>query len=110
MHICINNGNWGASDYCGYQPTSWSTLFAKANSLGINLIWLYANGAGDETAIQNFCYAAWYSGWLLRQEKQVAVEYRCTNSDPCTNCSYPTSGNWYLYDMWYTIVQQYVSY
>ncbi len=69
-----------------------------------------ANNTGYETTIAN-CYAgSWQSGWLLRLEKQVIVEWRCDNPDPCTNCPWTPDAGWYVYDWWYIGQQQWVSY
>ncbi len=87
----------------------WSSCFSWANS-HINQIWLFADGAGNESVIQNYCQTAWYTSWLLRFAKQLIIIWKCNSSSPCTNCSYPSSGNWYVYESYYTGVQQYLSY
>ena len=110
MQVVTNNGSTGYyRGFCGTHSTDWSTLFGHANGYGMTNIWLYAYQTGDETAVQNFCNSAWATGWLLRQEKQICVEYKCIEKS-CTYCSYPNNGDWILYDVWYTGPIQYVSY
>ncbi len=87
----------------------WDCCFKLANGTdqNINQIWLWA-GTGDLTALQSFCTDAWENGWLLRQEKQIEIIWKCDTSNPCTNCIWPY-GIWYISDSYYTGRVQYVA-
>ncbi len=111
LNVVDNNGTGGGHNTCNSEnSTSWYDLIHFADgSLGMNTIWLYAENTGDEQAIASFCYAAWYEGWLLRQQKQILTVWKCSTS-PCTSCSYPNSGAWYILESYYTEVSRYVPY
>jgi hypothetical protein len=109
MDVVINNGNGQSPGICNYASTSWLTLLTTANGIGLNEVWLYAQGTGNEAAIANFCASAWQDSWLTRQQKGLVTEYRCAQNN-CTSCSYPTQGTWELYDMWYDGTSRFVGY
>ena len=101
--------NW--LDNVNAHYSLWDCCFKLANGTdqNINQIWLWA-GNGDLTALQHFCECAWENGWLLRLEKQILVIWKCSDPEGCFSCSWPNSGTWYIYDSYYTGVQEYVAY
>jgi hypothetical protein len=110
MHVVVNQGN--TPDKCmfdNYNASSFTDLFNQVNYEGLNEIWLYAQDIGDEDAINLFCQAAAEEGWLLREWEEYAIEYKCDGSCPLY-CVWPTTGNWYVYRIWYTGRVQYLPY
>lgn len=88
----------------------WGSSFSLVNNslTNISQIWLYALNTGNESLVESFCETAWQNGWLLRLEKETEIIWKCTNSQPCTNCNWNNNqGNWYIYDSFYTGQQQY---
>ena len=88
----------------------WDCCFKLANGSdqNINQIWLCA-GNGDLGALQQFCYCAWSNGWLLQREDYIETVWECT-TQPCTNCSFPTKGNWIVENVIDTGQYQYVGF
>ncbi len=113
MSVTVNNGSTPGSYPCAGYPwpnsSDWSSLFGEANAIGMNNIWLYAYQTGNQAAVSNFAYSAWTNGFVLNLEKQVFTEWKCTQ-DNCTDCVWPNEGVWYIYNMYYTGVVQYVGY
>ncbi len=86
----------------------WPSCFDWMNAHAFNRVWLYADNAGDESVIQNFCQYAWSYGWMLRFEKQFLIIWKCSSPSPCTNCDFVQGkGSWSIYDGYYTGATQY---
>jgi hypothetical protein len=111
MSLNINaDGNPLGRAGCNGKANTWSDLFGNANRYGMNNIWLYADNNGVEANIQEFCLAAYEAGWLLQEQKQVITNWECSNPNPCTNCSFPDEGNWYIVNTFYTGLVRYIAY
>ncbi len=67
----------------GSSNGDFSTLFGRANGLGINDIWLYANNYDNITLVDQFCDAAWSNGWLTKFRKRIIITWRCDDPNPC---------------------------
>ena len=93
------------------QSSNWDCCFKLANGTDQNIkqIWLWA-GTGDLAALQTFCMYAWYNGWLLRQEKETEIIWKCNSYNPCTTCVWPSGGSWYVEEILYTGRVSYVPY
>ena len=101
MHVVINNGN-GRTQICtGFNSDPWSQLFAEANNLNENDVWLYAYQTGNKAAILNFCLQAWQSEWMYRWNQQITTYWACSTPNPCTNCIWPNGGHWYIVAIYY---------
>jgi hypothetical protein len=114
MEVVANNGDGNTHVDCIYQnrvSSNWSSLFDRANAHSQNEVWLFAANTGNETAVSNFCEAAWTKGWLLQKFQYVIINYRCDELPACTKCSWePEKGYWYIDDINYTSIYQYMSY
>ncbi len=107
-----NVADWISLEYNqdGTGYSDYSSCFGKANQLGLNDIWLYAHDYNSLSLLQQYSYSAWANGWLLRLSKQLIIIWKCSSPSPCTNCSYPSEGDWYVYDSYYTGQEQWVAY
>ena len=87
------------------QSNDWDCCFKLANGSDQNIkqIWLWA-GAGDLTALQNFCGYAWMNGWLLKLQRQKVYILENTSGD----CS--EEGPWVTVKSYYTGQIRWVSY
>lgn len=88
MHLTRNSVPSGTGN-------SFSDLFDKADYLGINSLWLYANGISTESRIFNFCKSSFYSEWLRAFARDVEIIYRCSYPDPC-DCDPDEPDGWYV--------------
>lgn len=81
------------------------TLFSSANALGLNKIWLFANGSSHFERLETFCVDAFLTGWLNRFERKWVYTYKCINQNPCDCDPYTLGGEWILvskYKTWET--------
>ncbi len=113
LSVTANNGDGNTHVDCFYinsKSNSWYDLLGHANRAGMNEVWLYALGTGNDQGIKNFSYTAWQLGWLLRQRKYVVVFWQC-DTYPCrTYCQWPSeSGDgWYVSGFYYTGAEDYI--
>ncbi len=104
-----NISNW-ISINPGFSQ-DWGDLLNLATAWGFNPIWIYAGDQSiGENDVQSFCADAWATGWLLRSGAPFTIVWKCTNPSPCENCEFPTYGNWYVYDVYYTASAQFYHY
>jgi hypothetical protein len=100
ISVFQNDGNHYEYFPCTSTKSSdWSTLFNRANSYGMNNIWLYALGMTDLINFNKFLTAAWANGWLLQKQMRIVAVFKCNNPDPCANCR-QSGGNWYISDLY----------
>jgi hypothetical protein len=102
MHVVINNGS-GVSTSCSYLASSWDALLATADVEGINEVWLFADGTGNEAAIANCCTTCWQDQWLLQY--QVGETYISINES--TDCD--PNGPWSIVES-YSAGSRYAQY
>lgn len=104
--------NWLSLDHSAQWGDLLNVAMAWSTSEGaFNPVWIYGDDSDvNEGFFESFANTAWQTGWLLRFEKQMVIEYKCLDQNPCTNCVWPNQGSWYIYDSWYTGQQQYISY
>jgi hypothetical protein len=77
----LQTGSWGdmRSKFGAKFSMSWvrsgadeySELFASANQLGLNTIWLYQLEGGSDQNLEDFCNAAYENGWLTRIDASI---------------------------------------
>ncbi len=103
-----NISNWMSLEYNqSGVPAShgdFSTLFGAANRLGINNVWLFAVDYGNLSLLQQFPYAAWANGWLLRYEGERVTVLQNTDG----TCD-PINGKWEIVDSYY-IAYRWINY
>jgi len=69
LSVTANNGDGNTHVACPYinaPADNWFNMLGHANEMGINEIWLWANGTGNEAGVSNFSEQAWEQDWLLR--------------------------------------------
>ncbi|MGA7721947.1 MAG: hypothetical protein WCA84_12335 [Ignavibacteriaceae bacterium] len=99
MSVVINNGSTGYYEgLCSSgTSTNWASLFDRANSYGMNNIWLYAYKTGNDSLVSAFAGVAWSRGFSLRQSYYLGSEWTCSQD----SSSFPGKGAWSLTDMYY---------
>lgn len=115
LHVIINNGTGGGHVACPWineNSTSWYDLIHFADgSLAMNKLWLYAYDTGaDESALESFCQTASYWGWLLEYTRQFVVVWKCVSPGGCTDCHWPSSGEWTVETSYYTGLTEWATY
>jgi hypothetical protein len=113
IHLVINNGMGGGHNtWTSENSSSWDDLIHFATgSLGMNKLWLYANGTDDEGLLEGYCQIASFYGWLLEYAKQYVFVWKCQSPNPCTNCNFQEGeGNWYIEDSYYTGPTEWTNY
>jgi len=100
LSVSANSGDGKTHVACPYidaPADNWYNVLGHANEMGLNEIWLWASGTGDENRVQNFCEQAWQQDWLLRAYGYYAIVWGC-DSQPCyPNCQWGVGlGPWYI--------------
>jgi len=113
LSVSANSGDGQTHVACPYinsVSNNWYDMLGNANRNGINEVWLWASGTGNENLVQYFSEQAWELGWLLRQRRYVVVFWQC-DLYPCrTYCQWPSeSGDgWYVSGFYYTGAEDYI--
>jgi hypothetical protein len=99
MHLVVNNGSTGYyQGLCSSgTSTDWADLFDRANSYGMNNIWLYAYGTGNDSLVSAFASVAWSRGFSLRQSFYIGSVWSSSQD----SSSFPDKGTWSLMEMYY---------
>lgn len=85
LNLTANNGDGNTHVACAWSnadANSWYDMLGNANGKGINEVWLWASGTGNEVGVQNFSEQAWEKDWLLRSYGYYCIVWQC-NSQPC---------------------------
>jgi len=85
LNLTANNGDGNTHVACAWSnadANSWFDMLGNANRNGLNEVWLWASGTGNEVGVQNFSEQAWEKDWLLRSYGYYLIVWQC-NSQPC---------------------------
>ena len=99
--------NW--ADNTGSNAGDWANCFNWMNIEGLTNVWLYADESGNEGVIQEWCQNAWEKYWLLEEEQYIQTIWSCIEPS-CSDCNYPTEGDWEIVGMYYYNQYQYVNF
>jgi len=100
LNLTANNGDGRTHVACPFinsHSNNWYDLLGNANRNGINEVWLWASGTGNETLVNDFSEQAWSRDWLLRAYGYYCIEWGC-DTQPCyPDCHWGVGlGPWYV--------------
>jgi hypothetical protein len=114
LNLTANNGDGNTHVACAWSnadANSWYDMLGNANRKGINEVWLWASGTGNEVGVQNFSEQAWEKDWLLRSYGYYCIVWRC-DSQPCyPDCQWGVGlGEWYISQIYKLGAETYLPY
>ena len=78
-----------------YEITEFSDLFATAQVLQLNAVWIYGLDSHQTDQWLNISSAAWSHGFLRGFEQEYLTEWRCSYPNPC-DCDNINPDGWYI--------------